>query len=88
MTSFWDYNMCSVGSNYLWKYVYMRVSGWEWLSNTEYEDEWTNDHVDASPSEWIWEVEWVGMFVWIGELYNEVKKKRSYSILSNAESDK
>ena len=41
----------------------MRASLWEWLSNTEYKDEWTNDHVDvSSPSEWMWEVEWVGMW--------------------------
>ena len=50
-------------TNSQWKYT--RVSWWEWLCepdrDTEYEDELTSDSVNASSSEWMWEIGWVRM---------------------------
>ena len=60
-----------------------------WLS--EQEDELKSDYVNVFPSEWMWEVVWVGKFGWVGYKMSEfapVKTKPSYCILPNAQSGK
>ena len=69
----------STSSNFQWKY--MRVSEWESLSeqvsDTGQEDRFLGDNANASPSKWMWEVEWVGMFRWVIKWVNMLRSYKN-----------